>query len=400
MAQRLVSVGYAPQCVNAADDAVKTCVVDNAPDENASIIEKKKPRIGWVDSLRAIGMVAIILNHFYLCIDMDWKVLVHAFNVPVFFLTAGMFIDVKRFDTCLDYVMHEVKSLLVPYVAICLVNIPLKLLITSMSAQVAWTDIPPMLNGTIIANQGIMIMSSLAAWFIPLLFLTTTIGFCLCRIVCGYRLLVIPLMVLSLAAALWCDVNWKDAMAWHMNMVPYAMFYLLLGYVARPVLDALLSHVLDIANIVVRTLVRIFVGGIGIAIAACGFKMSLDAYHATNIDLDMYANLIGSFPAATVACVAIIIGLSLLLMMMPRMRIVELFGRMTLTTLAFHRIPIAIMEQTPSMFDMLTNSDTAIIVATIGVTVLMFVMSYVVYRFVPFLIGLQRTKARKILCIE
>lgn len=400
MALRLVSVGDVSCCADVADDIEEENITENETDDFEPVADKKRVRIGWVDSLRAIAMIAIILNHFYLFIDMDWKVLVHAFNVPVFFLTAGMFIDVKRFDTCLDYIMHEVKSLLVPYVAICFVNIPFKLLITSMSAQVAWTDIPPMLNGTIIANQGIMIMSSLAAWFIPLLFLTTTIGFCLCRIVRGYRLLVIPLMVLSLAAALWCDVNWKDAMAWHMNMVPYAMFYLLLGYVARPVLDALLSHVLDIANIVVRMLVRIFVGGIGIVIAACGFKMSLDAYHATNIDLDLYANLIGSFPAATVACVAIIIGLSLFLMMMPRMCVVELFGRMTLATLAFHRIPIAIMEQMPSISDELTNSDTAIIVATIGVTVLMFAVSYIVYRLVPFLIGLQREKARKILCIE
>ena len=128
--------------------------------------------------------------------------------------------------------------------------------------------------------------------------------------------------------------------------------------------------------------------------------MSLDAYHATGIDLDLYANLIGSFHAATIACVAIIVGLSLFLMMMPRMRIVELFGRTTLVTLAFHRIPIAIMEQMPSMCETLTNSDTAIIVATIGVTVLMFAVSYIVYRLVPFLIGLQREKARKILCIE
>lgn len=400
MAQLLVSVGYASQCVDAADDAVKTCVVDNTPDENASIIEKKKPRIGWVDSLRAIGMIAIILNHFYLYIDMDWKVLVHAFNVPVFFFTAGMFIDVKRFDTCLDYVMHEVKSLLVPYVAICLVNIPIKLLVMSMSSDVSWVDIPPMLNGTIIANQAITVMSSLPAWFIPLLFLTTTIGFCLCRIVRGYRLLVIPIAALSLAAALWCDVNWKDAMAWHMNILPYAMFYLLIGYVARPALDALLSRIMNIAHVALRVLVRIVVGGIGIAIAAFGFRYALDAYHVTNIDLDLYANLIGSFPAATVACVAIIIGLSLFLMMMPRMHVVELFGRMTLATLAFHRIPIAIMEQTPSISDELTNSDTAIIVATIGVTVLMFAVSYIVYRLVPFLIGLQREKARKILCIE
>lgn len=400
MALRLVSVGDVSCCADVADDIEEENITENETDDIEPVVDKKLVRIGWVDSLRAIAMIAIILNHFYLFIDMDWKVLVHAFNVPVFFLTAGMFIDVKRFDTCLDYIMHEVKSLLVPYVAICLVNIPFKLLITSMSAQVAWTDIPPMLNGTIIANQGIMIMSSLAAWFIPLLFLTTTIGFCLCRIVRGYRLLVIPLMALSLAAALWCDVNWKDAMAWHMNMVPYAMFYLLLGYVARPVFDALLSHVLDIANIVVRTLVRIFVGGIGIAIAAGGFKMSLDAYHATGIDLDLYGNLIGSFPAATIACVAIIVGLSLFLMMMPRMRIVELFGRTTLATLAFHRIPIAIMEQTPSMCETLTNSDTAIIAATIAVTVLMFFVSYLVYRFAPFLIGLQREKARKILRIE
>ena len=400
MALRLVSVGDVSCCADVADDIEEANVIENTSDDIEPVADKKRVRIGWVDSLRAIAMIAIILNHFYLFIDMDWKVLVHAFNVPVFFLTAGMFIDVKRFDTCLDYIMHEVKSLLVPYVAICLVNIPIKLLIMSMSGDVSWTDIPPMLNGTIIANQAITVMSSLPAWFIPLLFLTTTIGFCLCRIVRGYRLLVIPIAALSLAAALWCDINWKDAMAWHMNIMPYAMFYLLIGYVARPALDALLSRIMNIAHVALRVLVRIVVGGIGIAIAAFGFRYALDAYHTTGIDLDLYGNLIGSFPAATVACVAIIIGLSLFLMMMPRMRIVELFGRMTLATLAFHRIPIAIMEQTPSISDELTNSDTAIIVATIGVTVLMFAVSYIVYRLMPFLIGLQREKARKILCIE
>ena len=120
MALRLVSVGDISCCADVADDIEEENITENEIDDIEPVADKKRVRIGWVDSLRAIAMIAIILNHFYLFIDMDWKVLVHAFNVPVFFLTAGMFIDVKRFDTCLDYIMHEVKSLLVPYVAICL----------------------------------------------------------------------------------------------------------------------------------------------------------------------------------------------------------------------------------------------------------------------------------------
>lgn len=358
-------------------------------------------RIGWIDSLRAIGMIAIIFNHIT-AINMDWKVLVLAFDVPIFFLISGALMKAGKFDSYLDCVKHAAKSLLVPYVIIYLINIPLYILNSRILGD--WVSeansFSVLLNGLIIANKRIMNMAALASWFLPTCFLTTIITYVIDDLFSDNKLLLWCTTFLSLIVAFCCSMWWNEDMVWHINMIPFALFFYLLGYLLMPYAKRLVQKVFGIGKKALRIGGRVIVGFVGAATVACGGWLTLHAYHATGEHIEMFKNMIGAFPIATIACLLIIIGFALVLMMLPRIKPLELFGRTTLATLAFHRQIIMFLELDFVAGGWLESGDINVLICGIGVTVLMFSLSYAIYRFAPFLVGLSKDKATKLIQLD
>lgn len=358
-------------------------------------------RIGWIDSLRAIGMIAIIFNHLT-AINMDWKVLVLAFDVPIFFLISGALMKAGKFENYLDCVKHAAKSLLVPYVVIYLINIPLYILNSRILGD--WVSeansFSVLLNGMLIANKNIMNMAALAAWFLPTCFLTTIVAYVIDDLFSDNKLLLWCTTFLSLLAAFCCNLWWNEDMVWHLNMVPFALFFYLLGYLLMPYAKRLVQKIFGIGKKTFRACSQFLVVLVGIAAVAGGSWLTLYSYHATGKHLEMFKNMIGAFPIATVACLLIIIGFALVLMMLPRIKPLELFGRTTLATLAFHRQIIMFLELDFVAGWWLDSGDMNVLICGIGVTVLMFFLSYAIYRFAPFLVGLPKEKAAKLIQLD
>lgn len=358
-------------------------------------------RIGWLDSLRAIGMIAIIFNHIT-AINMDWKVLVLAFDVPIFFLISGALMKAGKFESYLDCVKHAAKSLLVPYVVIYLINIPLYILNSRILGD--WVSeansFSVLLNGMLIANKNIMNMAALAAWFLPTCFLTTIVAYVIDDLFSDNKLLLWCTTFLSLLAAFCCSLWWNENMVWHLNMVPFALFFYLLGYLLMPYAKRLVQKIFGIGKKTFRACSRFLVVLVGIAAVAGGSWLTLYSYHATGKHLEMFKNMIGAFPIATVACLLIIIGFALILMMLPRIKPLELFGRTTLATLAFHRQVLMFLELDFVAGGWLESGDINVLICGIGVTVLMFFLSYAIYRFAPFFVGLPKEKTAKLIQLD
>ena len=355
-------------------------------------------RIGWLDSLRAIGMIAIIFNHI-MAIDKEWKVIVLAFDVPIFFLISGALMKSGKFQSYKELIAHVTKSLLIPYVVIYLINIPLYIIISRiLGGWVAETNsFSVLLNGLLIANKKIMNMAALAAWFLPTCFLTTIVAYVIDDTLSDNRFLLWCAAILSLAIAYCCSHWWNEQMVWHLNMVPFALFFYLLGYLLLPYAKRLVQKVCDIGKKTMRIAVRIAIGVLGIITVVVGGWLTVHEFHATGEHLEMYENMIGSFPLAIIACLLIIVGFALVLMISPQIKPLELFGRTTLATLAFHRPIIMFLELDFVAGNWIESSDVAVAMCGIGVTALMFLLSYAIYRFAPFLVGLPKDKSEQII---
>ena len=77
---------------------------------------QEKQRIRYIDLVKGIGIIAVIIGHMNL-----WKLnkIIYSFHMPLFFLLAGAFIPQKYSNK--QYAIKKAKQLLVPYVFTCVV---------------------------------------------------------------------------------------------------------------------------------------------------------------------------------------------------------------------------------------------------------------------------------------
>lgn len=72
-------------------------------------MESAKERLSWVDTLKAIGIIAIIVGH----IDTPFSSFLFSWHVPLFFVLSGFFVrSVSREDL---FPLKEIKRLGIPY---------------------------------------------------------------------------------------------------------------------------------------------------------------------------------------------------------------------------------------------------------------------------------------------
>ena len=74
---------------------------------------KLKTRIDYFDVLRGIGIVYMVLGHIYLGEVFDKYI--HAFHMPIFFFVSGYFYNGDKYKAAKNYLLHEMRTLMVPY---------------------------------------------------------------------------------------------------------------------------------------------------------------------------------------------------------------------------------------------------------------------------------------------
>ena len=74
----------------------------------------KKSRIEWLDVLRGIGVVLMVMGHIYF--GERFSVYIHAFHMPLFFFVSGFFFNPKKNYS--EFIIHDLKTLILPF-SIC-----------------------------------------------------------------------------------------------------------------------------------------------------------------------------------------------------------------------------------------------------------------------------------------
>ena len=87
-----------------------------------------KKRVEYFDIFRGIGIVFMLMGH--VDFGMKFNIYIHAFHMPIFFFVSGYFYNPDKFKSAKEYIIHELKALIVPYTVFVLLCQPLHYLYT------------------------------------------------------------------------------------------------------------------------------------------------------------------------------------------------------------------------------------------------------------------------------
>ena len=175
-------------------------------------------RIEWVDAAKGIGILLVIFGHTWL----DWRYYnwCYAFHMPLFFVLSGITFSDKREP--LEFVLHKMKTLLIPYVFFVVYTIVIRGSLCLKCGQ----------PYDVLANAKAFLLQQRASalWFLTTLFLAEIVVYCLSKA----RLLrnlkmggVILLLLISLHvfSVLTGNVNF----VWNADLVPLASAFIIVG---------------------------------------------------------------------------------------------------------------------------------------------------------------------------
>lgn len=122
-------------------------------------------KINWIDNLKAIGILAVILGH----IASPFGAFIFSWHMPLFFILAGFFI---KYELCTkDFIIKDFKRLMIPYFAFAIVGLVLETIkrialhredleyLHELQGIFIWMDMPSLIN-----TYGFVL------WFLPALF--------------------------------------------------------------------------------------------------------------------------------------------------------------------------------------------------------------------------------------
>lgn len=145
---------------------------------------KQAERIGWIDTLRAFAVFAIVLGHTLRNATVVYPWL-YSFHVPLCVLTSGIVFHVgqKKFGT---FLKEKFRALMIPYCCFALISIALYAILGSKMEKTVGGgyDVSPLQSviGMLYANSGTGLMRwNMPLWYIPMTFVLLLMAFWIFR---------------------------------------------------------------------------------------------------------------------------------------------------------------------------------------------------------------------------
>ena len=177
---------------------------------NVVCVNKAEMRIAWLDTLRGVGIILVVLGHLY--VTEARLTYIFSFHMPLFFFISGFFFNEGRYPNLYTALIRGLRTRIVPYLFFCALSPVI------IATGDAW------MNGTgffrEIAEEGAYLfqieriydvayatgerlehIENVALWFLPCLFLTETAFTVLHKVTRGERKkLLLALAGISVAA--------------------------------------------------------------------------------------------------------------------------------------------------------------------------------------------------------
>ena len=323
----------------------------------------KRARITWIDALRGLAMVFVVLGHTFPDAGDPLRAWIYSFHMPLFFLVSGLTWRMPK-RTFRASLAHSAKNLLLPYAILNIIVYFMKMLLRITFGMYTNRGFFGPLQAFLLG--GGEDLPCIQSWFLPTLFLTQ-IAFYLIMQFCGREwkraAVLSALFVLGLALS---EIP-IGPLPWRIAVVPIALMFYYLGYLwMRWEIYERMHPVLSAAAACVLLLV-------GWYLESCNGRVSMKD--------NFYANP-ALFAFSAVCTIAGILLLAILLL--HKSRFLQGVGVCSMFYLGYHGFPkTAIGKLFPSL---LTTTMGCVAVALADV-VLLYPLAQLVTKRCPFLVG-------------
>ena len=298
----------------------------------------KRERIVWIDQLRSIAFLFVIIGH--VALPKEMKSLIYSFHMPLFFLISGLTVNREKIinTPMLDYVKKQAKSLIVPYFWMSFLCYPLWYfafhMISDSTKLTPWGAFKGIIAGSLEYTS-----PSNALWFLLVLFLANILYAGLLKLSKRNESVLLCFVLIS---AIIGYLDKAFSQLWHFNVAFTAVMMLYLGnqFMIWYKKSKLYSHKLSFSY--VAKILGVIAGLVAVGIVS----------HTMNGRISMTANKFGkSVLLFYVTAIAFSLAITLVMTLLPKISFVTYIGQNTLLYLGIHIPIIRIFEKAfPDIF--------------------------------------------------
>lgn len=283
-----------------------------------------KKRIVWIDQLRSVAFLFVILGH--VALPKSAQSLIYSFHMPLFFMISGLTVNRKKLEEVdvKQYIGHQFKHLIIPYFWMSFLMYPLWYFAFHYLSQHPLTVVQAF-KGIFVGNSLIVASPSNALWFLLVLFLANIMYMFITKAAKGSEVVTFTLVIL-------CGlIGFADravAQIWHLNVAFSSVVLLYIGncfmiwYKKSDGMTKLKANRKKVLGMILLLLVIGFIS------------------HYENGRISMTANLFGnSVILFYITAIAFSGVITIVFTYVPRLRIITYIGKNTLLYVGIH-IPI------------------------------------------------------------
>lgn len=327
-----------------------------------------KERIVWIDQLRAVAFIFVILGH--MTINKTVESWIYSFHMPLFFLISGLTLNIEKvYNTSFKkYFTNLFRRMIIPYfwiqficlLAICVINA-----VTNGKA----VPVAGNIKGIFVANGLILPYPSRAMYFVIVLFFAQL---CLWFFIRMTKMNYVKLSVVCILFSTISILLENKDMVWRINVVPAAV---LLIFIGRLLMDLYLKY-----KDKLESLSLIKYGIMCTALFIIGI-----VYWKYNGRLSMAGNEYGkSFTVAIVCSIFTSIAIALVVMKLPKVSVLITAGKNTLFYMGMHKLFITLFER---WFSEWKGSLPFVIILCAGIFLLLIPVVKFCEKCCPYLLG-------------
>lgn len=295
--------------------------------ENTTIVGeqnpiKKRKRIVWIDQLRAVTFIFVIFGHaLSKCPLKDW---IYSFHMPLFFMITGLTLNIgKVYKTKFkDYFLKNFNQLMMPYFWLSLFLLPFEY-IRIVFLKKKTFDLTAYLLGFVLANnpsKSIKLIS-IPLYFLALLFIAKLFLWLVVKISKGKPLAITGILLFVLCFGL---VIPDSRLPWHLGSVPAAAFFIYLGKLLVEIYKKNQSKIKSLNSALYAVIILVLFA------FGCLFNRF-------NGRISIHNNKYGSdFVLCVVCAVVTSVAIALIVMRLPKMKLLLFIGKNTLFYLGTH----------------------------------------------------------------
>lgn len=197
-------------------------------------MELKENRIDYIDVAKAIGIFAIWLGHYGTDAG-DAYLWVFTWHVPLFFFLSGCMVHMEKTRTVFLYIKHKIKTIMIPYVFLRIVNTMIYILRENEGAiEKIKTGLRLIITGE---RRNAGYFQGIALWFLTCLFLVSVIFHIISKVCNRYIILVLSIFLRFVG----CGYINNDSV-WNIDDVCEMLFFYCVGYIAFPYVKLLFEN--------------------------------------------------------------------------------------------------------------------------------------------------------------